>query len=433
MEVSMAEKVLMPKAGITVEECIITEWLKQKGDTVAIGDILFSYETDKATFECESTAAGEILEILFADGDEVPVLEGVCIIGQAGEDIEALKGEMTSAEVEVAQVVEDVAETKGVEAEVKREAAVTTATTNGKGEKISPRAKMTAAALEVDPSQATPTGPAGRIIERDVREFAENRTGDGFGGMSTDSEAVAAASIARVADGPEYEDVKFSGIKKATAKAMVKSLSTMAQLTHHNSFDATTIQRLRKQLKQNGEALQMPNITLNDMVLFAVSRVLKNHPDLNANMVEDNVIRQFKHVHLGMAVDTPQGLLVPVIRYANQMSLEEISTEAKRVAKLCQDGKAGPDLLAGGTFTVSNLGAMGVEMFTPVINPPQTAILGVCGISTRVKEENGELKGYPAMGLSLTYDHRAVNGSPAARFAKELGMALENLDLMLMK
>ena len=207
----------------------------------------------------------------------------------------------------------------------------------------------------------------------------------------------------------------------------------MAQLTHQHSFDATTIQTLRKQLKQHGETLQMSNITLNDMVLFAVSRVIKNHPDLNANMIEENVIRQFKHVHLGMAVDTPKGLLVPVIRYADQLSLEEISIEAKRVAKLCQEGKATPDMLAGGTFTVSNLGSLGVEMFTPVINPPQTGILGVCGISTRVKEVNGELKGYPVMGLSLTYDHRAVDGSPASRFAKELCVALENLDLMLMK
>ena len=425
----MAEKVLMPKAGITVEECIITEWTRQKGDTVAVGDILFSYETDKATFECESTAAGEILEILFEEGDEVPVLEGVCIVGQPGEDISALKAESSEAQAEEAasEEVQEVA--KAVETPVQVEPAKAT---GGNGEKISPRARMTASSLGVDPALATPTGPAGRIIERDVRSYSQNQPGDGFGGKSADGQVVAAKAMSTTPDA-EYEDIKFSGVRKATAKAMVNSLSTMAQLTHQHSFDATTIQTLRKQLKQHGEALQMPNITLNDMVLFAVSRVIKNHPDLNANMVGANVIRQFKHVHLGMAVDTPKGLLVPVIRYADQMSLEEISIEARRVAKLCQEGKATPDMLAGGTFTVSNLGSLGVEMFTPVINPPQTGILGVCGISTRVKEVNGELKGYPVMGLSLTYDHRAVDGSPASRFAKELCVALENLDLMLMK
>ena len=228
-------------------------------------------------------------------------------------------------------------------------------------------------------------------------------------------------------------DVKFSGVRKATAKGMTKSLSTMAQLTNCHSFDATAILALRKQLKANAEAMGMPNITLNDMILFAVSRVIKNHPDLNATMPEENVLRKYTHVNLGMAVDTPKGLFVPTIFHADEMSLAEISVEAKRVAKLCQEGKATPDLLAGATFTVSNVGSLGVEMFTPIINPPQVGILGVCGTITRIKEVNGEIKPYQAMPLCLTYDHRAVDGSPASRFMKELCSALENFPLLMMK
>ena len=231
----------------------------------------------------------------------------------------------------------------------------------------------------------------------------------------------------------EYVDVKFSGVRKATAKAMVKSLSTMAQLTHYHTFDATALMNLRKQIKANGEAMGMPNITLNDMVMFAVSRILLNHSDLNAIMPEDNVLRKYTNVHLGMAVDTPKGLMVPTIFNANKMTLSELCMEAKRLAKICQEGKATPDMLSGASFTVSNVGSLGVEMFTPVVNPPQVGILGVCGITTRVKEVNGEIKTYPAMGLCLSYDHRALDGTPASKFVKELCTALENISLLMMK
>ena len=179
--------------------------------------------------------------------------------------------------------------------------------------------------------------------------------------------------------------------------------------------------------------MNLPNITLNDMVMFAVSRVIRNHPDLNAIMPEENVLRKYNHVHLGMAVDTPKGLFVPTIFNADEMSLAELSAEAKRLAQLCKEGKATPDMLSGATFTISNPGALGVEMFTPIVNPPQVGILGVCTTTTRIREVNGEIKPYPAMGLCLTYDHRALDGSPASRFMKELCNALENFNMLLMK
>ena len=395
-----AQTVIMPKAGITVESCIIGEWLKKVGDSVKEGDILFTYETDKASFECESTATGTILEILHEAGDEVPCLDPVCTIGVPG-----------GAAAPAANA----------------------------GAAVSPRAKKLAASAGVDATMATGTGPNGRIIERDVRELMANPPAVAAAPVAAAAPAAAPAPVAAApaaapaaAAEAEYRDVKFSGIRRTISKSMTTSLHTMAQLTHNTSFDATAILNYRKQLKAAGG--EYAGITLGDIVLYAVSRTLLNHPDLNANMLDDNSIRIFNHVNLGVAVDTPRGLMVPTIRHADQMSLLEISKAVKELAAECRDGAISPDKLSGGSFTVSNLGNMGVESFTPVINPPQTGILGVCGTIDRVRKgKDGGIELYPAMGLSLTYDHRAVDGTPAAKFQKELCANLENFVTLLAK
>ena len=413
----MANAVIMPKAGITVESCIIGNWEKNVGDYVKVGDVLFTYETDKASFECESTEEGTILEIFYQDGDEVPCLVNVCAIGNQGEDVSALRPDGANAQEETSApaVVEEKKE------EVKVETPVATVSESGKVA-ISPRAKKLAERAGVDAALATPTGPNGRIIERDVRTLMDNP-------VVASAEPVKAEVVV---NDVEYEDVKFSGIRRAISKSMHTSLSTMAQLTHNTSFDATAILAYRKLLKEMGG--EYAGITLGDIVLYAVSRTLLNHPDLNAHMLDDNNIRLFKHVNLGVAVDTPRGLMVPTIFRADEMSLLEISKAVKELAAACREGNISPDKLTGGTFTVSNLGNLGVESFTPVINPPQTGILGVCGTVDRVKKgADGTIDVYPAMGLSLTYDHRAVDGTPAARFQKELGQNLENFTALLAK
>ncbi len=404
----LANAVIMPKAGITVESCIIGTWEKK------VGDILFTYETDKASFECESTEEGTLLEIFYQEGDEVPCLVNVCAVGNPGEDCSALRpSDSAPAEEPSAPVEEKAAPVAAV---------VETTAVDGEKGAVSPRARKLAERAGVDASLATPTGPNGRIIERDVRELMKNPVA---------AKAEAAVASAPVAD-MEYEDVKFSGIRRAISKSMHTSLSTMAQLTHNTSFDASNILAYRKLLKASeGDTA---GITLGDIILYAVSRTLANHPDLNAHMLDDNNIRLFKHVHLGVAVDTPRGLMVPTIFNADQKSLLEISREVKELAAQCREGNINPDKLSGGTFTVSNLGNMGVESFTPVINPPQTGILGVCGTIERVRKgKDGNIEIYPAMGLSLTYDHRAVDGTPAARFQKELGKNLENFTTLLAK
>ena len=398
-----AQAVIMPKEGITVESCIIGEWKKNVGDAVAVGDVLFTYETDKAEFECPSTAAGTLLAKFFEDGDEVPCLVNVCAVGNPGDAYEFLKPG--------AEAPAPAAEAPAAAAAPAAPKAELTA--------ISPRAMAKAVANNVNPALATGTGPKGRIIERDIDKLIA-------------SGAAAAYAAPAAAEETAFEDVKFGPVRKATAKSMTKSLSTMAQLTQQYSFDASQIQAYRAMLKPMDAP--MGKISLNDMVMFAVAKTILSCPDLNANMVEDNVIRHFSHVNLGFACDTPRGLLVPTIFHADEMSLLELSMEAKRLAAAARDGSLSPDEMTGATFTVTNIGSFGCEAFTPVVNPPQIGILGVCNIQTKIKSaKDGMIETYPAMGLSLTFDHRALDGAPAARYMSELCKSLESFMTLMAK
>ena len=441
----MAVPVIMPRQGQTVESCVITKWEKHAGDTVNEGDLLFTYETDKATFDAVAPVSGTLLATFFKEDEDVECLLNVAVIGKPGEDYSRFdpnggSAPATEAAPEAAAAVEAAPAT----------IASTFAADVGK---ISPRARNTADRLGVDAAQATPSGPNGRIIERDIMALAASgkratpaglinlkagaADGSGIGGRVTSADSIAAASsaapaaaaVAIPADVRAYEEVKVPNIRKSIARSMHASLSELAQLTISSSFDATNIMAYRKQLAK-AEELGLPKISLNDIVLYTVSRVLKNYKDLNAHFMGDTV-RYFGSVNLGMAVDTPRGLIVPTIFGANTLSLSQTSEQAKTVAKAAQEGSINPDLLSGATFTISNLGSFGVEHFTPIINPPQTAILGVNCITQRVRDVDGQMQMYPAMGLSITIDHRAVDGAPAAKFLKELGYALENFSALL--
>lgn len=435
----MANVVIMPRQGQSVESCIITTWQKHPGDKVEVGDILFSYETDKSAFDEPAQVAGTMLALLANEGDVVPCLDPVCIIGAEGEDISAL---MKKADDETVAPMEEKA------AEEVRPAAEATATVSEDAERvfISPRARHLALKTGCDLSKVIPTGPHGRIIERDVNKALDagfTTTSDRIeaflaGTLAAEEETPAAAEVkeeVRTVAAPAADDMRaydeepFSNVRKVIAKSMHASLSEMAQLTLNSSFDATNLLAYRKKLKENGEALGLSKITINDMILYAVARILPNYPEINANVV-DNTFRKFRHANVGMAVDTERGLLVPVLFGAENMTLAALSAQTKVLAGKAREGKLSPDEMSGGSFTVSNLGSMGVESFTPVINPPQTAILGVCCTVNRLKADGSV---YPAMGLSLTFDHRAVDGAPAAKFLKELCDALANFDLLLAK
>lgn len=434
----MATPVIMPRQGNSVESCIITQWFVKTGDKVKVGDILFSYETDKAAFEEESKFAGQVLGIFFDAGDDVPCLANVCVIGESGESI----AEFAPADGFAA------AKAPAPEPSPVREAP---ARAFEAPEKISPRARAMAEARNADLKYVTATGPDGRVIARDIeRLIAQGRiatpgaanaayegglTGTGIGGRVTTLDVRNAAFKADAAApvSAAYADEPLPNIRKVIARQMLLSLSTMAQLTHNISFDCTEILALRQQFKAQGAPLGMDKITLNDIMLYAVSRVLARpeHRALNANLIDGGTMRFFSHVQLGCAVDTPRGLMVPTIRDADTKSLLDISREAKALANACQSGSIDPDLLKGGSFSVSNVGSLGIESFTPVINPPQTGILGVNTIITRVREVDGHIETYKAMTLSLTYDHRALDGAPASRFLRDLKAALEHFTLTL--
>ena len=445
----MATVVIMPRQGQSVESCIITAFNKKVGDTVDAGEILFSYETDKSSFEEPAPVAGKILAIFREEGDDVPCLENVLVIGNDGEDVSAFAPSQAAEEVVEAKA-EEPAKEAPLQAAPSVAAEAAPVATQGVGS-ISPRARLLAEKTNADLLKAVPTGPNGRIIERDVQKLVDMgltvspaakaayttaTEGSGINGkvVLNDLNAPAASATAEAPAAPiaAYEDVKLSNVRKVIAKSMHASLSNMAQLTLNSSFDASKLMALRASLKGGAEKMGLANITLNDMVLFAVSRVILNHKDLNAHYLDD-VMRYFNTVNIGVAVDTNRGLLVPTVFGAEKLSLNELSKAAKAVITEAQSGTINPDKLQGGTFTVTNLGSLGIESFTPVINPPQTGILGVGTITKRIKEVNGEDVTYPAMGLSLTFDHRALDGAPAAKFLKELCFALENFDLLLTK
>lgn len=455
----MATPVIMPRQGQSVESCIIGEWHKKEGDKVAVGDNLFTYETDKATFDEAATVAGTMLAVFFQVGDDVPCLTNVCVIGEPGEDVSQFNPNGgAKAEAPTAATAATAAAPAPV-AESAPSPVAAPAATQPQGENafVSPRAKNLAARTGADLRMAQGSGPDGRVIERDVKQLVDagimatpaagaypaGTTGTGIGGRVTAADAAApaaapkAAPAASVAEGPESWTEKHTNIRKVIARSMHKSISDMAQLTLNTTYDASDVMALRKRLKKAGEqglgdkgfelAASIP--TLGDILLYAVSRTLLKFPACNAHY-DDEKMTYFKHVNLGVAIDTPRGLMVPTLFKADQMSLAEISTKVKEYADACRSGSISPDLLAGGTFTVTNLGTFGVENFTPVINPPQTCILGVGNIVTRVRETNGAISTYPAMGLSLTLDHRAIDGAPAARMLKDLASYLENFSLM---
>ena len=307
--------------------------------------------------------------------------------------------------------------------------AVVKAAATGKaadGTPVSPRAKTFAKRLGVeDFSSITPTGPEGRIIGRDVEAYAATAPKKVEAPVA-EVPAAKAEAVVPAAASVGYEDKPLNSVRKFIKKNMSASLQNIPQLTLNTSFDATVIMDLRKKFKNNEE---FAGITLNDMLVHAVAKVGVDFPMLNAHLNGDTM-RVFEKANVGVAVDTPKGLLVPAVIGASDMSLLTLSKELKSLIALTKEGKLPADNARQATFTVSNLGSFGIESFTPVINPPQTGILGVDTITYKLRKDGST---YPAMGLSLTFDHGAMDGADAAKFLKALVAYLENFDMMQMK
>ena len=406
----MSTQITMPQQGLTEESSVIAEWYVKVGDSVSVGTPLFAIETGKATFDVESEAEGTVLAIFASEGDDVPIKATVCVIGEPGESFEAPAS--APAAVEKTADAPEKAAVPAASAPVRNEAVT------GSGF-ASPRAKAAAARGGLDWHDAVPTGAEGRVIERDIAALAAGR-----GRVST---AIAEGA----AEEEEFEIVKNSGIRKVIAQNMHDSLANMAQLSMTAYFDATELFAYRARVKAMGEKLGYPNISINDMILFALSRTVLDHPLFNAHFT-DKETKIFHRVHLGVATNTERGLMVPTLRNADLKSLNMISREAKALAAACRDNTIKPEELSGGTITVTNLGNHAISSFTPVINPPQTAIVGVCSPEWKLRPgADGQPEFYQAMGISLTFDHRAVDGAPAAEFLDDFCRRLEAFPLLL--
>ncbi|WP_167619551.1 dihydrolipoamide acetyltransferase family protein [Maribellus sediminis] len=425
----MAVPVMMPRQGQSVESCILGQWFKEVGEEVNEGDILFSYETDKASFEEEAKEAGVLLATFFEEGDEIPVLTNVAVIGKKGESVEEFRpgAEAEAEEIPASESTEETVDEapKVFEFEVDE-------SETGSRIRISPLARNMAAKLGVDISSVKGTGPHGRIIARDIETAAAAPKVEKLAAPVKAATAAKPAPAAIIESGDDFEVKSIPNIRKLIATAMHQSLQNSAQLTHHMSADARQVMKLRKKFKKQLEAGEIKqNVTINDLVCFAVIRALEKFPQVNTHYLGDKM-KWFNKVHLGLAVDTDRGLMVPALRNADDLSITGLSSQLKELSTAARNGNVNPDLLnpAAATFTVSNLGNYGVEMFTPVINLPQTAILGVCTIVPRPKElEDGVYGFVPMMGLSLTYDHQALDGGEATLFLAEIKNQIENLQV----
>lgn len=432
----LVTRVLMPKLGNSVESSLIVTWFKAVGDRVAQGELLCAIETDKAVMDVMSPATGVLLERYFEEGDEVPVLVSIAVIGEPGEEVTALESiPLETAPLETPQMLESQpvpasqpSPSRPLEPQTRVFA--------------SPRARKQAIERGVMlESIQVGSGPHGRIIERDVLAASTLQTASPLSVETTaapissqsapNQSAPNQATPIQPAPPQPREGVTaiaIKGIRKRISDRMLESLRSTAQLTLHASADA------RKLLEQHAKfkvlALknpELPKITLNHLIVWVTARTLKKFADLNATF-EGDTLYQHRRVDLGFAVDTERGLLVPVLRDGGRLSLLDVVEEMQRLVTDCQSARVAPEDLQGGTFTVSNLGGFGIEGFTPILNPPQVAILGVGNIGLKPVQASESVEFHQHLALSLTVNHQVVDGAPSARFLQALCHNLAHLD-----
>jgi pyruvate dehydrogenase E2 component (dihydrolipoamide acetyltransferase) len=411
----MAEIIYMPKLSDTMTEGVVAEWTKKVGDKVASGELLAEIETDKATMEFESFYDGVLLHIGVEKGKTAPVNAILAIIGEAGEDISALIANAGSAapvveaaKEEVKSTPAPVAEVKTAPAPVATPAAVAPAA-NSNGRVIaSPLAKKLAEEKGVDISTVAGTGEAGRIVKRDVDHYVPYTP--------------AQRSFSAAPAGQEsFTDVTISQMRKTIARRLAESKFTAPHFYLTMDIDMDNAIKSRKSLN----AIEGVKVSFNDMVVKAVAMALKQHPTVNSSWLGD-VIRQNHHVHIGVAVAVEDGLLVPVVRFADTKGLTQIGAEVKDFAQKAKDKKLQPSDWEGNTFTISNLGMFGIEAFTAIVNPPDACILAIGGIKEVPVVKNGQVVPGNVMKVTLSCDHRVVDGASGSAFLQTFKNYMEN-------
>jgi pyruvate dehydrogenase E2 component (dihydrolipoamide acetyltransferase) len=439
----MATRIIMPKLGMAMKEGILAKWLKEDGDQVVRDEPIAVVMSKKITYTLSAPAAG-VLRVLVRPKETRPVGAALAFVTAPGEAVPAAE--------------DIIPEAVTVEAAVPATAAVVTSapTTTAPGFVLaSPAARRLAREKEIDLARVAGTGADGMVTESDVLRFAEELAkvpappevlatsaarqaarehgvdlaeirGTGTGGRITEQDILNFVESGAIAPSPEAGPVRatariipFVGMRQAVAEHMVESLHTMAQLTLQIEVDATELVKLRSQLKADFD------LTYTDLMVKAVARALRQHPLLNSTLIGDE-IHLLESIHIGVAVALEEGLIVPILRDADKRTVQEIAQEARRLAQGAREGSLSVDEVTGSSFTITNLGAYGVDGFTPIINSPEVAILGVGRIVEKPVIYQGEIARRSLTVLSLTIDHRVVDGAPAAEFLKTIKELLEN-------
>lgn len=392
----MAVEVVMPKLGMAMKEGIITNWNIKAGDNVAKGELIASINSEKIETEIEAPADGTVLDIAVSEDEGVPPGTVICYIGKPNEKVEMQESthvvEEKTFNIEVQNVQNQ--EPNGKEVAKQRI-------------KISPVAKKIAKSENLDIKVLVGTGPGGRITKADVLKALEVR-----------------GIVPEISEREESKAIPVTGMRKAIANRMHASLQNSAQLTLTMKVDVTDLVALHKEIAKVVQKRYDNKLTITDFVSRAAVLALGEHKEMN-NAYIDDAIHQFEHVHLGMAVALEKGLIVPAIRFANNLSLVELSKEIKNVAQKARAGSLSSDDMHGTTFTISNLGSFGIEYFTPVLNTPETGILGIGAIEHVPVYKGKKLKKGSMLPLSLTFDHRVLDGAPAAAFLRTIKHYLE--------
>ncbi|MCJ0849183.1 dihydrolipoamide acetyltransferase family protein [Bacillus cereus] len=392
----MAVEVVMPKLGMAMKEGIITSWNIKAGDNVAKGELIASINSEKIETEIEAPADGTVLDIAVSEDEGVPPGTVICYIGKQNEKVEMQESthvvEEKTSNIEVQNVQNQ--EANGKEVSKQRI-------------KISPVAKKIAKSENLDIKALVGTGPGGRITKADVLKALEVRV-----------------NVLEISEQEESNVIPVTGMRKAIANRMHASLQNSAQLTLTMKVDVTDLVALHKEIAKVVQKRDDNKLTITDFVSRAAVLALREHKEMNSAYIDD-AIHQFEHVHLGMAVALEKGLIVPAIRFANNLSLVELSKEIKNVAQKARAGSLSSDDMHGTTFTISNLGSFGIEYFTPVLNTPETGILGIGAIEHVPVYKGKKLKKGSMLPLSLTFDHRVLDGAPAAAFLRTIKHYLE--------
>ncbi|WP_291327037.1 dihydrolipoamide acetyltransferase family protein [Desulfovibrio sp. UCD-KL4C] len=448
----MAQQVIMPKWGLTMKEGKVVRWLKGEGESVESGEPLFEVETDKITNSVEASASGILSQIIVPEGETAAVQAVLAVITAPGEKPDEIaSGTVSSKQPEVS------ANTDGEKVTSK---SADVPVEDGEFVRAMPAARKLAEELNVVMSTVTGTGPNGAITMKDVQtvadaafsginaspkaiEFARKKgidlsqiNGTGEGDKITKADILRAMNpvadqSTSVAPAVAKDTiVPMDGVRKLIADNMHASLNNAAQLSVFVEIDVTEIVQLRTTLLLRNKRNSEYRLSYNDIVSYAVCRALKRHPIMNSTLQDDG-IHIHEHVNLGIAVALPNGLIVPNIKLADSFTLEELKTEIKDVVGRSRSGGLNMDEIAGGTFTISNVSMLGVDGFTPILNPPETGILGVGRIIEKPAVKDGEIKIRKMMTLSLTFNHMTTDGAPAMAFLRELGDMLENPGLMI--